>query len=207
MAYKRISAVYFLADSKNDLKNIPTPKMGAECFVIKDACEYKVTSTGEWVKQSIATSSSGESVDLTGYATEEYVEEAIASIAIPSLEGLATEEFVNQAIIDATHVEDIYGEAHSFGLMVKAEENRTLIDAMLTKGKGMYNFHVEKGSPGLPDAVVEKNSSCRGICCIDTYRSDINWYGWILMYDQDGETYTQYIRNAEPKGWKQLATV
>lgn len=228
MAYKRISAVYFLADSKEDLKNIPTPKMGAECFVIEDACEYKITSTGKWVKQSAATSSSGESVDLTGYATEDYVdnavegisipsvdglaseefvEEAIASIAIPSLEGLATEEFVNQAIIDATHVEDIYGDAHMFGLMVDSDENRTLIEAMLAKGKGMYNFHVEKGSPGLPDAVVAKNSSCRGICCVDTYRSDTNWYGWILMYDQDGDVYTQYIRNAEPKGWKQVAFV
>ena len=71
----------------------------------------------------------------------------------------------------------------------------------------MYNFHVEKGSPGQPQEVVDKNSSCRGICCVDTYRSDTNWYGWILMFDHDGEMYTQYIRDAEPKGWKKAMQV
>lgn len=250
MAYKRISAVYFLADSKEDLKDIPTPKMGAECFVIKDACEYKATSSGEWVKQSVAsTSSSGESVDLTGYATEDYVDSAvgaivvpsieglatekyvdsaigniavpsieglasetyvdnaIASISIPSVEGLATEEFVNQAIVNATGIEDIYGEEHMFGLMVNpGDYENGLIDAMLAKGKGMYNFHVRKGSEGLPEAVIAKDSSCRGLCCVDTVK-DTGWYGWILLFDHDGDTYVQYIRNAEPKGWKQIAFV
>ena len=226
MAYKRISAMYFMADNKQDLKNLPETRMGAECFVIEEACEYKCTSEGKWVKQSVASASG--SVDLTGYATEEYVDNAIeqidipsvdnlasekfvqekiAEIEIPSVEGLASETYVNEAITAINPVKDVYGDAHAFGLMVDSTDNKTLVEAMLEKGKvGMYNFHVEKGSPGLPDEVTEKNSSCRGIACVDTYRSDTNWYGWILMFDQDGEVYAQYIRNAEPKGWKKLMT-
>lgn len=52
MAFKQISSIYFLADTKEDLANIPTRTMGAECFVIKDAMEYKQTSTGEWYPQT-----------------------------------------------------------------------------------------------------------------------------------------------------------
>lgn len=207
MAYKRISAMYFMADNKQDLKNLPEARMGAECFVIEEACEYKCTSEGKWVKQSAPSASTSGSVDLTGYATEEYVDNAIEQIDIPSVEGLASETYVDEAITAVNPVKDVYGDAHAFGLMVDSTDNKTLIEAMLEKGKvGMYNFHVEKGSPGLPDEVTEKNSSCRGIACVDTYRSDTNWYGWILMFDQDGDVYAQYIRNAEPKGWKKLMT-
>ena len=213
--FKKINQMYFLADTKEDLKEI-SAEMGVECFVIKEACEYKAMSNGEWVKQAQATGTTGE-VDLTGYATEEYVDEKVASIEIPevnlepyakkeeipSVEGLASEKYVDEAIKTATHMDKDYGEAHMFGLMVDSTDGKTLIEAMYEKGKGMYNFHVEKGSPGLPDAVVEKNSSCRGICCVDTLKPT-GWYGWIIMFDHDGEMYTQYIRNSEPKGWKSV---
>ena len=213
--FKKINQMYFLADTKEDLKEI-SAEMGFECFVIKEACEYKAMSNGEWVKQTQAAAA-GET-DLTGYATEEYVDEKVASIEIPempeidlepyakkeeipSVEGLASEKYVDEAIKTATHMDKDYGEAHMFGLMVDSTDGKTLIEAMYEKGKGMYNFHVEKGSPGLPDAVVEKNSSCRGICCVDTLKPT-GWYGWIIMFDQDGDMYVQYIRNSEPKGWK-----
>jgi len=50
MAFKRINQIYFLADSKEDLQDINIKRMGAECFVIEEACEYKQKSNGEWVK-------------------------------------------------------------------------------------------------------------------------------------------------------------
>lgn len=239
MAYKRISAVYFLADSKEDLKDIPTPKMGAECFVIKDACEYKATSSGEWVKQSVAsTSSSGESVDLTGYATEDYVDSAVGAIVVPSIEGLATETYVDNAVasISVPSVEGLASEAYvddavaaindvpvmkmfdedpaimesnpgsKFGIALNNGDTRTLPEAMLAKGVGLYNFWIHKSNESLPEAVRAKNSSCRGLCCVDTVK-DTGWYGWAILFDQDGDTYVQYIRNAEPKGWKQIAFV
>ena len=213
--FKKINQMYFLADTKEDLKEI-SAEMGVECFVIKEACEYKAMSNGEWVKQAQTTGTTGE-VDLTGYATEEYVDEKVANIEIPkvdlepyakkeeipSVNGLASEKYVDDAIKVATHMDKDYGEEHMFGLMVDSTDGKTLIEAMYEKGKGMYNFHVEKGSPGLPDAVVEKNSSCRGICCVDTLKPT-GWYGWIIMFDQDGDMYIQYIRYSEPKGWEAL---
>ena len=94
MAYKKINAVYFIADSKDDLKNLPESPMGAECYVIKEACEYKCTSDNNWYKQvSNIGSSSGGSVDLTGYATEDYVDEAISKIE--ELIALTKEEILN----------------------------------------------------------------------------------------------------------------
>ena len=91
MAYKKISAVYFIADSKDDLKNLPVAQIGAECFVIEEASEYKCTSDNRWFKQTgVATSGS---IDLTGYATENYVDEAIAKIE--ELIALTKEEILN----------------------------------------------------------------------------------------------------------------
>ena len=169
----------FHVDSKAELTSIIGAEMGDIAYVVNEASKYMINSVGEWVNQ-------------TGIADQ----------------GLATEEYVDNAIEAINPVKDIYGDAHAFGLMVDSTDNKTLIQAMLEKGKaGMYNFHVENGSPGQPEEVVAKNSSCRGIACVDTYRSDSNWYGWILMFDQDGDVYTQYIRDAEPKGWKKVAFV
>jgi hypothetical protein len=50
MAFEKINSTYYIADYKEDLTNIVNPKMGAEAYVIKEACEYKVTSKGEWYK-------------------------------------------------------------------------------------------------------------------------------------------------------------
>ena len=215
MAYQRYGQhdKSYICDTFADLKDIKDPNcsMGSTCFVIDEAVKYMINSKGEWIKQVAAAGSSGSgssAPDLSSYATISYVDSEINAIEIPSVEGLASESYVDEAVAAVNPVKDGYGDAHAFGLMVDSTENRTLIDAMLEKGKvGMYNFHVEKGSPGQPDEVVAKNSSCRGIACVDTYRSDTNWYGWIIMFDQDGEVYTQYIRNAQPKGWKKLATI
>jgi hypothetical protein len=50
MAVKQINSTYYQVDTKEDLKNIEVIKMGLEAFVIKEACEYTMMSTGEWVK-------------------------------------------------------------------------------------------------------------------------------------------------------------
>jgi hypothetical protein len=53
------------------LKNIKEKKMGVECFVIKEACEYKLMSTGEWIKQvpkgSTVSSDGNGNIDKTQY--------------------------------------------------------------------------------------------------------------------------------------------
>ena len=93
MAYKKISSMYFIADSKDDLKNLPIAPMGAECFVIEDASEYKCTSDNHWFKQTKNITNTGGTVNLTGYATEKYVDEAINKIE--QLVALTKEEILN----------------------------------------------------------------------------------------------------------------
>ena len=202
MALKRISDVYFLADTKSDLDSITHLQMGSECFVIEEACEYKITSDGKWINQSKVVSNSSAAGSNENCVSKEEMESAIAAIEIPSVEGLASESYVDDAIKNAGMFEDIYGEEHMFGLMVNAEDNISLVDAIKDKGHGFYNFWIEKGSVGQPEEVIAKNSSCRGMVCVDTVKPTGKWYGWIIMFDHDGDMYTQYIRNGEPKGWK-----
>jgi hypothetical protein len=92
------------------LKNIPEKKMGVECFVIKEACEYKLMSDGEWIKQAAANAGgTGGDIDLSDYATEQYVDNAIANIVIPEtdLTGLATETYVGEKIAEAVNTLEI----------------------------------------------------------------------------------------------------
>jgi hypothetical protein len=49
MAFKQISPISFIADSREDLQALPFRGMGAECYVIENATEYKQNSKGEWI--------------------------------------------------------------------------------------------------------------------------------------------------------------
>ena len=261
MAYKKIRNNIYIADTVEDLKLIKETDIGASCKIIKEASEYKLMSTGEWVKQiqSSSTITGGTEIDTSNFATKTELKEAVDSIQIPSIEGLASETYVNEAVnsiqipsieglasetyvneaVNSTQIPSIEGLASEtyvneaiakietapalkmfeedpvimesnpgskFGIALNNGDARTLPEEMLAKGGGMYNCWIHKSKASLPTEVLEKKSSCRGICCVDTVK-DTGWYGWILMYDQDGDVYTQYIRNAEPRGWKRLVTI
>ena len=60
------------------------------------SASYELT-TKKYVDDAISSVEAG-GVDLTGYATEDYVDQAINELNIPSLNGYATEEYVNTAI-------------------------------------------------------------------------------------------------------------
>lgn len=102
MAYKKIKNNNYVADSVADLKKICERDMNASCYVIDEACEYRLKSTGEWVKQATTTvsSSEGDSVDLSNYATKSFVEEAIAAIEHPvvDLSGYVKKADVESAV-------------------------------------------------------------------------------------------------------------
>lgn len=101
MAFEKVRAFQYIADTVEDLSLIKEKKIGLECYVIQEACEYKRMSTGEWVRQIPNTSGgggNGGNIDLSKYATKDYVIESINNLEIPSIEGLATIEYVNQRI-------------------------------------------------------------------------------------------------------------
>lgn len=89
MAYKKLRNDGYIADTKEDLALIPENDMGSECFVINEACEYKLMSTGEWVKQIVAPAAAD--IDTSIFATKEEVADAVKGI---SFEGLAAEKDV-----------------------------------------------------------------------------------------------------------------
>lgn len=207
MAVKKINN-YYIADYVSDLPSITDARFGSKCRVIETATDYICNSEGKWFDMLPDIQNvEGEEVNLSKYATKDYVQEEIAHIDIPKVEGVYAPLTNDVFKLFGEDPAKMTNDKSIFGICVKAAEGKTLIERMLEKGKGLYNFWVEKGAPGQPDAVVEKNSSCRGLCCLDTYYSDAGWYGWIQMFDHDGDMYVQYIRNGEPKGWKTVAFV
>lgn len=179
---KRINAIYFMADSVEDLASIPRPEMGLECFVIEESCEYHCTSEGEWIKQPRA----GEQ-DLSDYATKEDVKKALDDSKANTTFGEDEETMASNP-------------GSAFGIAINNGEAKTLPEKMLEKGIGLYTFWVHKSNADLPAEVKAKNSSCRGLCCVDTVK-ETGWYGWIQLFDHDGYMYTRYIRNSVPTEW------
>ena len=111
MAFEKVRAYQYIADTVEDLKLIKENKIGLECYVIQEACEYKRMSTGEWVRQIPNTTSgggggNGANIDLSKYATKDYVNESINNLEIPSIEGLATIDYVNQKIESIPTLDD-----------------------------------------------------------------------------------------------------
>lgn len=44
--------MHFIADTKEDLKDLPSCSMGSTCYIISEATEYMRNSAGEWVSQT-----------------------------------------------------------------------------------------------------------------------------------------------------------
>lgn len=181
---KRINQVYWLADDIADLEKIENPSMGTECFVITEACEYRCTSDGRWIRQKEETNN----VDLSDYATKADLETAL-----------------NETKANTTFGEDpevmASNPGSAFGIAINSGETKTITDAMLEKGIGLYTFWIHKSSVDLPAEAKAKNSSCRGLCCVDTVK-ETGWYGWIQLFDHDGYMYSRYIRNSVPTEWR-----
>lgn len=176
----------YICDTLEDLKALPMLNMGSTCYVIAEAAKYMINSRGEWIIQTPSNKSS--SVDLSAYATTEYVDNALAKIP-------ASKMFdEDPAIMEAN-------PGSQFGIALNNGDSRTIAEAMLAKGIGMYNLWVHKSNADLPAAAFAKKSSCRGLCCVDTVK-ETGWYGWIILIDHEGVMYSRYIRNSEPSEWK-----
>lgn len=187
MAYKRISSIAFIADFVSDLKTLPKSNMGAECYVIENACEYKCNSLGEWINQTSVINDNIQ-VDLSEYVTKDEMQLAINDTKANTLFGESEEAMSSNP-------------GSEFGLVINKGDNTSIVDAMLAKGIGLYTFWISKGNPDLPAEVIAKNGSVRGLCCVDTVK-DTGWYGWIQLFDHDGYMYSRYIRNSTPTEWR-----
>ena len=59
-----------IADTIQDLLELPRVSMGSTCYVIETAEKYMVNSKGQWVRQTISTNNNGENaiIDPEQYA-------------------------------------------------------------------------------------------------------------------------------------------
>ena len=195
MAYSRYGQhdQSYICDTHADLATLPANmNIGSTCYVIDEAAKYMINSKGEWILQSAtkipAAGGSAPAVDLSKYVTKEDLEKVLA--AAPVLKMFEEDEAIMAA-----------NPGSKFGIALNNGDNRTIADAMLAKGVGLYNLWVHKSNADLPAAAYAKKSSCRGLCCVDTVK-DTGWYGWILLIDHEGVLYSRYIRNSVPSEWK-----
>lgn len=195
MAYTKrgIGDVHYIVDTKDDLNAIENANMGSTAWVVHEAAEYMADSKGEWVPQNAPVASGDTETSDGNFATVEYVDSTFA-----------TKEDFEKSKVNSTFGEDEEALApnpgSAFGIAINNGDTKTIIDAMIEKGIGLYTLWIHKTSEDLPAEVKAKNSSCRGLCCVDTVK-DTGWYGWIILFDHDGYMYSRYIRNSAPTDW------
>lgn len=198
MGYKRVNNHAYVADTKEDLKNILNETIGAKCYVVKDACGYALMSNGEWVKQPKEASAEG------NFATEEYVDQKVGDKASQNYVDGKVEAILDNPVF--AMMNGPYNATESYGIRI-GDDSTTIIKEMEAKGVGVYNIWISKTNSDLPEAVKAKSSSVRGLCSVGTVdASTKEWHGWILIFDQDGDVYSRYIRRSVVGNWKHLVT-
>lgn len=222
MAYKLIRKDCWIADSVSDLENVPEKDMGASCYVINGAAEYKLTSNGIWVKQTLPTS--GEAADLTGYATEEYVNDAIANIEhpipdlsdyatkdeIPNLDGYAmtveVEAIKANPVLKAFDFTRNASREDGQAIYLAADDPQTLQEALQEKGLGLYNIWISKGRSDLPQSMIAGNTSGRGFACVDlqTKAEPEKFIGYVVLFDKKDNMYYRFFNKGVAGKWMKV---
>ena len=59
--YGKIRSIEYIADTKEDLVNLPKSPMGSTCYIISESTKYMCNSKNEWIAlKSSSSSSEGE---------------------------------------------------------------------------------------------------------------------------------------------------
>ena len=123
MGYVKLDAIpeaKYLCDTKEDLALLlPRPSFGDTCWVIEESVEYIYNSKGKWLPKSNASAGVETKVDLTGYATEDYVQEQIQNIEHPVVE---VPSKLSELENDANYAQQTYVDAKVADLVNSAPE-------------------------------------------------------------------------------------
>ena len=222
MAIKKVKNHSYIADTFKDLQAIEVVEMGAQCYIIKEASLYEQLSTGEWIRQSGSNYSnllafSGQqstaegSVDLSGYATEKYVDEKVEAIEIPSIEGFAKEEDVQaiaeNPILKAFDFSRNPSKEDGQAIYLTANDSTTLVEALKNKGLGVYNIWMGKGRTDLPQTMITGNTSGRGFACVDlqTKADPTNFIAYVILFDKNNNMFYQFISHGTAGSWMKVS--
>ena len=81
-------------------------------------------------------------------------------------------------------------------------DNKPVLDVFKSAEVGMYSVYCENGVLGMPPEVSENNYNARGLWFVDR-----NQTGWMLMIDQEGNSYLQSVKEGIGRGWEMLSFV
>ena len=103
--YGKIRSMEYIADTVEDLKELPQSAMGSTCYVIENAVNYMCNSKNEWIAQTKSSggNSGGADIDLSNYMTKSEVEQAIA---------IATEGMITESNFKTLNGASIIGEGN-----------------------------------------------------------------------------------------------
>ena len=96
-----------------------------------------------------------------------------------------------------------------FGISLKKTEGKSIVQAVMELPDcGFYTAYVQRGCPDNPVSPV--NSSFRGFVHLTNNNSEYDYqpsspqgtYGYIVLFDEVGDQYVQYIKNGVAKGWR-----
>lgn len=101
--YGKIRSMEYIADTVEDLKELPHSAMGSTCYVIENAVNYMCNSKNEWIAQTKSSggNSGGADIDLSNYMTKSEIEQAIA---------IATEGMITEANFKTINGVSLIGE-------------------------------------------------------------------------------------------------
>ena len=64
----------YVADSPEDLNNLPQCSMGSTCYIISNATKYMVNSKNEWIPQNVPVNADG-TIDISNFVTKTELEQ------------------------------------------------------------------------------------------------------------------------------------
>ena len=148
-------------------------------------------------------------VDLSNYWSKDPADVEALKLALGIAEDIAAvdakiDQFVAELNkkVDDLPANLLFSETGDFAIYLTSDMNTSLVDYVFTLQKpGMYTIYAQRNCPDNP--VSPEDSSFRGICHITQLETETQQlYGWIMLFDQVGNTYVNYIRRSVASGWK-----
>lgn len=221
MAIQKIKNQSYIADNEKDLKLIEEVVMGNQCYVIENASIYAQLSDGRWMRQSgsnytnlLAFTSSDKSggnaeIDLTDYATKEFVEQQIENLEIPALSENEVKEITQNPMLKAFNFERNPSREDGQAIYLTADDPTTLVEALQEAGLGVYNIWISKGRADLPQTMITANTSGRGFACVDlqTKADPSNFIAYVILFDKNNSMFYQFISHGVAGPWMKVSSV
>lgn len=150
---------------------------------------------------------SDEADDLVFTASKQYSD----IVATQSKNYADTQDVVLEAeireVINNLPTHTLFGggeEYKHFGIGLIDRNGPSLIEYVLSlKEKGLYTVYCDEGIKDNPISPVS-TSAFRGLCHLTNLENENKTklaYGWVILFDQEGHAYVNYIRRSVASGW------